>query len=95
MSQSALTVDTGQPTDVFPGRLVTWMHVPRGGYGFAQPVAARVVRYWLRPSTRVEIEVVTAAGRTVRKRVDVSSLRHHTRMTSPSTKLVDDVEQEA
>jgi hypothetical protein len=43
----------------------------------------------LRDGKQVEIEVTTAAGRTVRRRVDVSSLRHHTWMTSPSTKPVD------
>lgn len=44
---------------VSAGDRVTWMHEPRGGYGYQIPVDATVVRVGPR---RVLIEAVTAAG---------------------------------
>lgn len=71
----AATVDTGGPDDVFPGALVTWMHTPRGGYGYTMPVDAEVVAHASRPGTWVSIRVTTRAGRVVKRRVDVRNLR--------------------
>lgn len=69
------TVDTGGPADVFPGSLVTWIHVPRGGYGFDVPIPAKVCVVARRPRTWVVIEVTTRRGALVKRRVDVASLR--------------------
>lgn len=69
------TVDTGTPSDVFPGALVTWLHVPRGGYGFAVPTPAKVLSHGRRPATWVRIEVAARDGRNVKRRVDVARLR--------------------
>jgi len=70
-----LTVDTGEISDVFVGALVTWMHVPRGGYGFEMPIDAKVIAYSRRPRTRVKIEVGTKAGRLVTRWVEAKNLR--------------------
>ena len=70
-----VTVDTGGPGDVFEGALVTWMHTPRGGYGFSMPIDATVVAYGLRPSTIVVIEVTSKSGRVLRRHVRAESLR--------------------
>lgn len=70
-----LTVDSGDDTDVWPGRLVTWLHSPRGGYGYLVPVDATVLSYARRPRTWVRVEVETRDGRRVARRVDVSNLR--------------------
>lgn len=70
-----VTVDTGGPDDVFPGARVTWIHVPRGGYGYEVPIPATVVAHAGRPRTWVAIEVVRRDGSKVRRRVDVASLR--------------------
>lgn len=69
------TVDTGGADDVFPGRLLRWMHRPRGGYGYAVPIQAVVVSHARRPGTWVVIEVATRDGSKVKRRVDVASLR--------------------
>ena len=74
------TVDTGELTDVWPGSLVTWLHVPRGGYGYEIPVDAKVVAIPRRPSTKVTIEVVGKTGRVVRRVVDASRLRSRAHM---------------
>jgi hypothetical protein len=69
-----VTLDTGGPDDVYPGCLVTWLHVPRGGYGYVLPVDAKVV--WCgRTAKTVRIEVVTKDGRTVVRTVDPKNLR--------------------
>jgi hypothetical protein len=70
-----VTVDTGGPDDVWPGCLVTWMHTPRGGYGYSMPVAAKVLSHGRRPSTKVTIQVTTAKGAHVKRVVDVANLR--------------------
>ena len=73
-----LTVDTGGPDDVYPGLLVTWLHTPRDGYGFAMPIDATVVSHARRPRTWVRVKVTTRSGRTVQRVVDVSTLRWRT-----------------
>lgn len=60
--------------ETFVGMLVTWLHVPRGGYGYAVPVDAKVVALNLQ-GNRAVIEVQTKDGRTVRRRVDLDRLR--------------------
>lgn len=70
-----VTVDTGGRDDVFPGCCVTWIHTPRGGYGYTMPVDARVISHGRRPNMLVTIEVTTRAGRKVRRRVDAKNLR--------------------
>lgn len=70
-----VTVDTGGPDDVFPGALVTWLHVPRGGCGFVTRTPARVISCPRRPSTRVRIEVITRNGCMVTRVVEAKSLR--------------------
>jgi archaellin len=62
------TVDTGKPSDVFPGAVVTWMRVP-------VPVDAKVLGHSLRPYTKVTIEVKTKNGASVVRRVDAKNLR--------------------
>lgn len=69
------TVDTGGADDVFLGRLVLWMHRPRGGYGYSVPIPAVVVSHAMRPGTWVVIEVARRDGSKVKRRVDVASLR--------------------
>lgn len=71
----AVTVDTGGPDDVFPGCIVTWIHTPRGGYGYTMPVEARVISHSRRPRTKVTIEVTTRSGGKVRRTVDAKNLR--------------------
>lgn len=60
--------------EAFVGALVTWLHVPRGGYGFECPIDAEVVALNLQGDSAV-IAVATRAGRTVERRVKVESLR--------------------
>lgn len=71
----SITVDTGGLGDVFSGALVTWLHVPRGGYGYTLPVDAKVISHARRPRTWVRIEVMKRDGSTVERRVDIKSLR--------------------
>lgn len=71
-----VTVDTGGPDDVFPGAAVTWLHTPKGGYGYIMPVDAEVESHARRPGTRVVIKVWSRdKGRFVRRQVDASNLR--------------------
>ena len=51
---------------------VSWIHNPRGGYGFATPVDATVLKVC---SRRVRIEVPLRDGRRVERTVCPSSLR--------------------
>lgn len=69
------TVDTGGTEDVFPGRLMLWIHRPRGGYGYEVAVPAVVLSHASRPGTWVVVEVPRRDGSKVSRRVDVSSLR--------------------
>lgn len=71
----SVTVDTGGHDDVFTGALVTWLHVPRGGYGYAMPIPATVVIFARSPSRRVRIAVETRRGHVVRRTVDADNLR--------------------
>lgn len=66
-------MNTGGPDDLFTHCLVTWMHKPRGGYGFVMPIPAKVESWNLRVVT---IEIVSATtGKTLRRNVAPASLR--------------------
>lgn len=69
-----MTIDTGSETDVFAGRLCTWIHTPRGGYGFSTPVDAEVLNY-SKETGRVTIRVSTASGHPAKRVVAVGNLR--------------------
>lgn len=58
--------------DLAPGMFVTWIHEQRGGYGFAIPVDAVVVKVC---KNRVRIEVPLRDGRRVERVVKPESLR--------------------
>jgi len=60
--------------ELFVGARVTWLHVPRGGYGYALPVDAVVTRLNLQ-GDRAEIEVTKKSGATVRRRVTCEHLK--------------------
>lgn len=70
-----VTVDTGGSDDVFPGCLLTWLHTPRGGYGYTMPVDAKCVAYARSPGTWVRIEVKKTTGELVTRRVQPANLR--------------------
>lgn len=70
----ALTIDTGHPSDVFKGLLCTWLHQPRGGYGYQIPVYAEVLSYRKTTQT-VTIRVRTKSGARVTRTVPLTSLR--------------------
>lgn len=70
-----VTVDTGGQDDVFPGAIVTWLHRPRGGYGYVCPVEAKVVSNTRRPHARVHIEVTAKDGSKVIRTVQAKHLR--------------------
>jgi len=55
-----------------PGMSVCWIHNPRGGYGFAMPMDAVIVRVGPR---RVRILVPLKDGRQVERVVSPESLR--------------------
>ena len=54
------------------GQSVTWLHYPRGGYGYLHPVDAVVTK--INPKT-VEIEAPLRSGGTKRVRVKPENLR--------------------
>lgn len=58
--------------DVWPGQQLTWLHVPRGGYGFSWNVDAEVVKVG---RSLVTIRVKKASGEMVERRVKPDSLR--------------------
>lgn len=58
--------------DLAPGMQVSWLHEPRGGYGFTTPVDAIVVKICKR---RVRIDVLLHDGRRVERVVSPDSLR--------------------
>lgn len=58
--------------ELVPGMEVTWLNVPRGGYGFAVPVDAIVMRVCER---LVRIEVPLRDGHRVQRLVHPNSLR--------------------
>jgi hypothetical protein len=60
--------------EAFVGALVSWLHVPRGGYGLICPIDAKIVALSL-PGDRATIEVSRRDGRKVRRTVHVASLR--------------------
>lgn len=54
--------------------LVTWVHVPRRGYGYSFPVDARIVAVYPK-SGRACIEVAKRTGEKALRVVKISSLR--------------------
>lgn len=62
-----------------PGDLVTWLHVPRGGYGYFWPVDGEVVRV---TAKRVRIRVAKRSGEKVTVSVRPEYLRRQ-RGTAP------------
>jgi hypothetical protein len=58
--------------ELAPGMHVSWIHNPRGGYGFALPVDALVVKV---TKSRVRIEVPLHDGTRVARIVKPDSLR--------------------
>lgn len=58
--------------DLWPGMLVEWLHVPRGGYGYTIAVPAKVV---MATRSRVTIDARLATGGTKRVHVMPESLR--------------------
>lgn len=75
--RNPVTVDTGGPDDIYRGALVTWLHEPRGGYGYVVPVDAKVLA--VRRAT-VQIEVRTKAGSLVKRNVNPERLRWNRRL---------------
>jgi len=63
-----------QPHELFVGALVSWMHVPRGGYGYTIPVDAKVVSLNLHGDLAI-IEVARRDGSIVKRRVNTEKLR--------------------
>lgn len=70
--------------EAFVGALVSWLHVPRGGYGYEYPVDAEIVALNLQ-GDRARIKVTTRSGETVHRHVDTSRLRWR----SPEKRSVD------
>lgn len=60
--------------EIFIGAIVSWMHVPRGGYGYTVPVDATVKATNL-DGTRAVIEVKKRDGSTVERCVMTENLR--------------------
>jgi hypothetical protein len=60
--------------EAFIGAIVSWMHKPRGGYGYIIPVPAVIAGLNL-DGDRATIQVKTKAGSTVIRHVLLSSLR--------------------
>jgi hypothetical protein len=58
------------------GDHVTWLHVPRGGYGYSMPVDAKILAIHVKQAT---VQVKTRAGALVRRRVALTSLREKPR----------------
>jgi len=58
--------------DLSPGMQVSWIHNPQGGYGFALPVDATVLKVC---EKRVLIEVPLKDGRRVERTVRPETLR--------------------
>jgi hypothetical protein len=54
------------------GDRVTWLHVPRGGYGYSMPIDAEIVRLHAKHAT---VKVKKRSGDLVQRRVALSSLR--------------------
>ena len=63
-----------EPHEAFVGACCTWMHTPRGGYGYTIPVDARIIALNL-TGTRATIEVKTKAGAVVKRSVETRNLR--------------------
>ena len=58
--------------DLSPGMQVSWLHVPRGGYGFPTPVDAVVLKVY---RSHVRIDVPLRDGHRVERLVRPDSLR--------------------
>ncbi len=60
---------------------MTWIHVPRGGYGYSMPVDAEVVKLHTKHAT---VKVKKRSGEVVQRRVALSALREKSaRQRSP------------
>jgi hypothetical protein len=60
--------------ELAPGMLVTWLHEPRGGYGFRVPTNAKVIS---KGGVRIRVEVYSKReGCYVQRRVSPKALRH-------------------
>lgn|SRR5574341_77672 len=66
--------------EITPGMHVSWIREQRGGYGFAIPVDAVVVKVC---RSRVRIEVLLRDGRRVERVVRPESLRKAALVTEP------------
>ncbi len=58
--------------ELHEGQEITWIHQMRGGYGYAQPVPAAVVKA---TPKRVTIDALRKDGSTARRSVKPESLR--------------------
>lgn len=54
------------------GDRVSWMHVPRAGYGYSIPIDAEVVKLHAKHAT---VKIKKRSGEIVRRRVALSALR--------------------
>jgi len=63
-----------------PGDAITWLHQPRGGYGYVQPVDGTVVRI---AGQRVVIRVPLRNGALVERRVRPEHLRRREESKQP------------
>jgi len=54
------------------GDRVTWLHVPRGGYGYSMPLDVEIVKLL---ANHAMVKVKTRSGDLVQRRVTLSSLR--------------------
>lgn len=68
-----MTKDDVESHQLFVGALVSWLHVPRGGYGYGVHVDAKVVALNLQ-GNRARIEVAKKDGSTALRDVPVESL---------------------
>ncbi len=64
--------DLPPPTPFAVGERVTWIHTPRGGYGYTWPVEAEIVHV---TPKRVRIRVALLSGEMVERTVRPEHLR--------------------
>jgi len=72
VSEASPVVESASTRWMTPGAPATWIHVPRGGYGYQVPVDATILKLHGKTCT---IEVTTRAGTKVKRRVSVENLR--------------------
>ncbi len=63
---------TPEPDELREGLAVTWLYIPRGGYGYTRAVPETVAKA---SSKRVSIDALKRDGSTVRRSVKRESLR--------------------